>query len=234
MRKEKIILAFVIIGVFLTAGSKAAGESQGQEEQLKDIENYISQQRRKIEDYYADRQAELQLKRDAEIRVLDVADKEAFATLAAQARIAEAVLGIKEAPKPKGSIEDMIDKSPRHFAAAQSQIAEEKNNIFAGYDCEAARLERQKRYALNIRLPELKEYLKESLSAEKPKPAVGVISGILYSERKPAAIIGGQIVHQGETIHKVKVAKIYPDKVEFEKNGDKWEQKTAEPAEAFW
>lgn len=234
MKKEKIILAFAIMGMFLTGVSKATGENQAQQEQLKQIESYISQQQQKIEDYYADRLAELELNRDAEIGLLEVADKGTFSTLAAQAKIAEKVLRIKESPKPKGSIEDWIDKSPRRFAKVQSLIAEAKSDVLAGYDQAAARLEKQKSYALTVRLPELEERLKENLSAEKPQPTVGLVSGIVYSERKPSAIIGGKIVYQGESANGVKIVRIYRDRVEFEKNGKKWEQKVREPSKAFW
>jgi len=234
MTKYKIILTFVIMGVFLTTVSRAAGENQGQQEQLKQIESYISQQQQKVEDYYADRLAELQLNRDAEIGLLEVADKGTFATLAAQAKIADTVLGIKEAPKPKGSIEDRIDKSPRRFAEIQSLIADAKSDVFAGYDRDATKIERQKRYALTVRLPELEEHLKEGLSAEKPQPTIGLISGIVYSEQKPAAIISGKIACQGESANGVKIVRIYRDRVEFEKNGKKWEQKVREPTKAYW
>jgi len=234
MKKESIISAFVIMVIFLTAESKATGENQAQQEQIKQIENYISQQQQKIEDYYADRLAELELNRDAEIGLLEVADKGTFSTLAAQAKIAEKVLGIKEAPKPKGSIEDWIDKSPRRFANVQSLIAEAKNDVFAGHDRDATRIEKQKSYALTVRLPELEERLKENLSVEKHQPTVGLVSGIVYSEQKPAAIIGGKIVYQGETANGIKIARIYRDRVEFEKNGKKWEQKVREPAKAHW
>jgi len=229
-----IILAFAFMGMFLTGISKAAGENQAQQEQLKQIESYISQQQQKIEDHYADRLAELELNRDAEIGLLEAADKGAFSTLAAQAKIAETVLGIKEPPKPKGSIEDWIDKSPRRFAEIQNLMAEAKNDVFAGYDQAATKLEKQKSYALTVRLSELEERLKENLSAEKPQPTVGLVSGIVYSELKPAAIIGGKIVRQGEAANGIKIVRIYRDRVEFEKNGKKWEQKVREPTKAHW
>jgi hypothetical protein len=234
MRYEKIISTFVIMGMFLTGVSKATGENQAQQEQIKQIENYISQQRQKTEDYYENKLAELELNRDAEIGLLEVVDKGIFSTLAAQAKIAEKVLGIKETHKPKGSIEDTIDKSPKRFAEVQSRIAEAKNDVLAGYDREAAKLEKQKRYALTVRLPELEEHLKENLSAEKPQLTVGLISSIVYSERKPSAIIGDRITHQQETMQGVKIVRIYRDRVEFEKNGKKWEQKVREPAKAYW
>ncbi|MHC4636216.1 MAG: hypothetical protein ACYTBV_01785 [Planctomycetota bacterium] len=50
------------------------------------------------------------------------------------------------------------------------------------------------------------------------------LTGILYSDHNPAAVVDTQIVHEGEMIKGVKVVKIYPDKVMFEKNGQTWTQ----------
>jgi len=52
------------------------------------------------------------------------------------------------------------------------------------------------------------------------------ITGILYSEDNPSAIIGGAIVREGDMIDDVKVVKIRKNIVEFEKNGEKWTQGT--------
>ena len=52
-----------------------------------------------------------------------------------------------------------------------------------------------------------------------------IVKGILYTEDKPSAVIGNQIVHEGETIRGVSVIKISKDSVEFELNGETWTQK---------
>lgn len=52
------------------------------------------------------------------------------------------------------------------------------------------------------------------------------ITGILYSEDNPSAIIGGAIVREGDMINDVKVVKIHKNSVEFEKNGEKWTRGT--------
>lgn len=52
------------------------------------------------------------------------------------------------------------------------------------------------------------------------------LTGILYSEDNPSAIIGGAIVKEGDMIDDVKVVKIRKNIVEFEKNGEKWTQET--------
>jgi len=52
----------------------------------------------------------------------------------------------------------------------------------------------------------------------------GVITGIIYAREKPSAIIGGKIVYEGDKIQDAKIVRIYKDKVEFEKNGQRWTQ----------
>jgi hypothetical protein len=50
-----------------------------------------------------------------------------------------------------------------------------------------------------------------------------VIKGIVYSER-PAAVIGTQIVHQGDKVSGATVIKINENNVEFEMGDKKWTQ----------
>lgn len=45
------------------------------------------------------------------------------------------------------------------------------------------------------------------------------ITGIMYYDENPAAIISGKIVHEGDIIEGCKVVKIHRNKVEFQKNG---------------
>jgi hypothetical protein len=58
--------------------------------------------------------------------------------------------------------------------------------------------------------------------AEKTKDLE--VKGILYSHDNPAAIVGTQIVHQGDVVSGAKVLKITKTTVEFELDGKKWEQ----------
>jgi hypothetical protein len=51
------------------------------------------------------------------------------------------------------------------------------------------------------------------------------LTGILYSEDKPTAIIGGKIAKEGDIINGMKVVEIHRDRVEFEKDGKKWTQR---------
>ena len=51
------------------------------------------------------------------------------------------------------------------------------------------------------------------------------VNGILYSEDKASAVIGNQIVHEGEKIRGMTIIRIGKDTVEFEMNGKRWTQK---------
>jgi tetratricopeptide (TPR) repeat protein/uncharacterized RDD family membrane protein YckC len=67
-----------------------------------------------------------------------------------------------------------------------------------------------------------------------PTPQPGQVSGILWSEDNPSAIIGTIIVHEGDTISGVKVVKIRKGAVEFEKNGKNWMQGVGETPASYW
>lgn len=47
---------------------------------------------------------------------------------------------------------------------------------------------------------------------------------IFHSKSKPSSGPGGTIVHEGDFICGIKVVKIYKDRVEFEKDGERWTQ----------
>jgi hypothetical protein len=61
-------------------------------------------------------------------------------------------------------------------------------------------------------------------AANAKNHGVIMIKDIVYSKDKPSAVIGSQIVYVGDTIHGVTVVKIDRDSVEFEKDGERWEQ----------
>jgi type II secretory pathway component PulC len=67
----------------------------------------------------------------------------------------------------------------------------------------------------------------EPVPEPKPEPVKVekmVVKGILYSASNPSAIIGSQIVHEGDKISGAAVVKINKNSVEFERNGEKWKQ----------
>jgi len=64
---------------------------------------------------------------------------------------------------------------------------------------------------------------------ETPVPAVQTpieltVTGILYSDDKPAAIVDTQVVHVGQQVSGATVEKIEVEGVHFERNGRRWKQ----------
>jgi hypothetical protein len=51
-----------------------------------------------------------------------------------------------------------------------------------------------------------------------------IVKGIVYSEDRPSAVVGNQIVHQGDKVSGATVVKINKNNVEFEMNDKKWTQ----------
>lgn len=52
-----------------------------------------------------------------------------------------------------------------------------------------------------------------------------VVKGIVYSEDNPSAVVGNEIVHEGEEVMGATVVKINSDSVVFEMDGKEWTQK---------
>ncbi len=52
-----------------------------------------------------------------------------------------------------------------------------------------------------------------------------IVKGIVYSKDKPSAVIGNQIVHEGDKVLDTVIIKINENSVEFEANNKRWTQK---------
>lgn len=51
-----------------------------------------------------------------------------------------------------------------------------------------------------------------------------VVRGIVFSQTRPSAIVGNQIVFIGDTYNGISIVNITRDAVEFEKDGKRWTQ----------
>ena len=60
------------------------------------------------------------------------------------------------------------------------------------------------------------------------KTVIISVKDIVYSEDKPSAVIDGQIVHIGDEVNNATIIKIDRDSVEFERDGERWEEKIHE------
>jgi len=52
-----------------------------------------------------------------------------------------------------------------------------------------------------------------------------MVTGIMYSQDNPSAVVRGQVVHEGEQIEGYTVIRIGPQEVEFEKDGQHFIEK---------
>jgi hypothetical protein len=83
---------------------------------------------------------------------------------------------------------------------------------------------------INWQIPELypttlRDPMQASLSAAGQGGGGNlIVKGIVYSEDRPSAVVGTQIVHQGDKISGTTVVKINKNNVEFEMDGKKWTQ----------
>jgi hypothetical protein len=77
-------------------------------------------------------------------------------------------------------------------------------------------------------------------SAASPRPVSqtssrGMVNGIVFYENRGAALIAGEVVREGDVVMGVKVVKITPDFVEFDKQGNQWKQQVGQsPPAAVW
>jgi len=61
-----------------------------------------------------------------------------------------------------------------------------------------------------------------------------MVTGIVFSQDRPSAVIGSQVLYEGDTTQGVTVVRIYRDKVQFEKDGAKWTQAVNEKPAPHW
>ena len=52
-----------------------------------------------------------------------------------------------------------------------------------------------------------------------------VVRGILFSRDNPSAVVGTEVVHEGDKVLGATIVRINKDSVEFEKNGERWSQR---------
>ncbi|MBN2271877.1 MAG: hypothetical protein JXN61_14765 [Sedimentisphaerales bacterium] len=80
-------------------------------------------------------------------------------------------------------------------------------------------------------------YGADASSVDTPETEIyadGLVTGILFSDDRPAAVIGSQVLYEGDVKEGVTVVKITKEKVQFEKNGRLWTQKVQEIPPSYW
>ncbi|HUV62708.1 MAG TPA: hypothetical protein VMW24_02360, partial [Sedimentisphaerales bacterium] len=69
---------------------------------------------------------------------------------------------------------------------------------------------------------------------ETRMPPKGVVTGIVRSQDSSTAVVGTYVVREGDTIDGVTIVRIHDDKVEFEKEGQRWTQTLNQPPGEQW
>jgi len=68
----------------------------------------------------------------------------------------------------------------------------------------------------------------------KPTAARGKLDGILYTIENSTVLVDGQALKEGDTMYGVEVVRIYRNRVIFEKDGERWEQRVRERPNPNW
>ncbi len=190
---------------------------------------YIEAHKEVLNNYYQNRIMEERLSGQAQIRLLEVAEKcysNCENGLYDWAKLAGTVLGINGLEKK--SFDD-FETSPEYLAKALSQIAVRKSQIMDDIEWQTARLDRIRKYEITTGFENLIK-----MRQAKPIETHGVVNGIIYSHDKPVALVDGTAVQAGVTIKGAKVVQINKETVEFEKSGTTWTQKVGEKEEDKW
>jgi len=224
-----------------------------QKAKLDKIDKSIEWQRQRINYDYAIQLDEMQTKKANELRYLDIINPDlsvwggfvGWATYIQNAldlrgidlmddpQFAETFRDLHDGGRGLTALEK-FDLTPRLLAIAEDRFAAEENRALGRFSAAELQLEKERNDALNIRLSQYSEQINNSeLNPPQAKPA-GLISGILYSADKPAAIVGPKIVYQEDKLGNVRVVKINVDTVEFDKNGHSWTQKIGELPSSMW
>jgi len=111
-----------------------------------------------------------------------------------------------------------VFNTPSRKAAGAHQI--NPPNVAAGFNTEI-NWQIPQPYPVALRDP---TQFGSTTTAQNPSDGL-IIRGIVYSQDNPTAVIGTQIVHEGDKILDATVVKINQDSVEFESGDKKWIQK---------
>jgi len=250
MRIENLIICVLCVWILLPAVALCGAEESEAERQER-IEKYIAERREGVERYIADELLELELKTRADIAALEVGEEAEFSPVLAQAGIANSVFilngyrGLDEGHLSRlekdelrlvteGRYEGLAyvrGLSTTLFSLTRGRLVRQKHRILAKSALEKWHLELH-RQALHSRLDELEVRLKATPAAVEVE--AWVVSGILYSDDNPSALIGRALVHEGDSIDSVDVVRIGQSFVEFEKAGRRWSQAVGEEASRHW
>jgi hypothetical protein len=183
----------------------------------------IDEQRQTIENYYKGLIDEIQ--RRVESSVMEIND-----TSGAERQKAEAI-------KRTSIAEDLHEERSGQILSTDA---------LSEYEKERAQNEKDIRNRAENEIKYLEERKSQELEAlggsgevrrlpSGPIVAPGTVTGIVYYNDSGAALIGGEVVRENDVVMDVKISKVLPDYVEFEKQGKKWKQAVGQtPPASVW
>ena len=119
------------------------------------------------------------------------------------------------------TLENQLKEARQKLNDTETQAAADKDNL-------------QNLTEQLIRQYELQSLQKQAGNANKTVLTRGKLVAILFSPQNPSVVIDENILHTGDTLHGVKVIRIYPDYVELAKNEKTWTQKLYHKPPAQW
>ncbi len=124
------------------------------------------------------------------------------------------------------TLENQLKDARQKLHDTETQAAADKNKLQAQLDELTEQLVRQY---------ELQSLQKQAGNANKTTALTrGKLVAILYSPQNPSVVIDDNILHIGDSLHGVKLIRIYPDYVELAKNEKTWTQKLYQQPPAQW
>ncbi len=126
--------------------------------------------------------------------------------------------------EPAGSLLSKDD-----IAELETKRAQKEEAIRAKADSEIQYLE-----AVQATRPEVSPVVPSYRPASQTSIR-GMVNGIVFYENKGAALIASEVVRENDVVMGVKIVRILPDYVEFEKQGNQWKQQVGQsPPPAVW
>lgn len=209
--KSTLILMLIALTIFPTA--TCAAEQKAAE----DIETYIAQTKKRIEDFYDD--LLIETKQRAEEQIISFREQE-------KAKLYETAIYFKDYAYVHNSytkLEDGAMFPTKKLNAYQDRIDQYNKRVEELLELSIENLKNQRDHALNSTIPYLEKQLIKDIDKLQPTP--GLITGIAYSRDKQLAIIGSQIFQPQDTIQGAKIIKITPDSIVFQKDDKTWTKK---------
>ena len=127
--------------------------------------------------------------------------------------------------------------SDEELAEIENQRAKREKAVRARFDYEIKRAESLNTKQAIEPQTKVKSSKKRAVSPwSKPakKSLRGLMTGIVFYNDSGAALVDGEVIRQNDILHGVKVLRIMPNYVEFEKSGKKWRQLVGQRPPTSW